>query len=188
LGKTILEVLAVGIGACYTLAAFWQLGVMSDTLKLERPWVGTFQQKWHIDPNTKRMTSAIVHIRNGGRSPAINARWYLSFMVGPVTPPQPHWKLSDVPKAIPCEQELPGKGGNVFVPNGEAMLPVDIPADVRARLDEVYGGKIWLFVVGCIDYTDTSGGAKYRTNFLMKMEPDETGGMIRILDLGNDAN
>jgi hypothetical protein len=128
-------------------------------------------------------------VRNGGRSPAINTRWYLTFMIGPTKDAR---RLDgEIPKATVCDKELFGKGtGSVILPNGEATLPVGIPQQVAARLDDVYSAppKVGLFVVGCLDYTDTSQKPRYRTNFTLAVEPSaESAGGIAILDAGNNA-
>ena len=153
---------------------------MVDTLKLERPWIGPTLRRVGVDSN-KRIKSVVWTFRNGGRSPAINMRWHLIFMIGPQFG-------GEYPKATPCEKELPGTNGGVVVPNGDGEYPIDLGPQVRARLDDVYiDGKVRLFLVGCIDYSDTSRKPWYRTNVLEVLDPNPTGGTMAVLDTGNDA-
>jgi len=164
-----------------------QWSVMRDTLKLERPWIGQVKQRLDINPATNRVDAAALYVRNGGRSPAINIRYYLKFMIGPVRHGQ-EIQNNELPKATPCEKELPGQGGNVIVPNGEAEFPAGLAPQILARLDDIYSTpqKVGLYLVGCVDYTDTSEKPKYRTNFLLVIHPNSSEG-IAILDTGNDA-
>jgi hypothetical protein len=96
LAKHVLEVIAVGIGACYTLAAIWQLGamksqlaVMQDTIKLERPWIGPTERTLHYETYKKgdrlppfsdeRFRGVGWHFKNGGRTVATRVHVHLEF-------------------------------------------------------------------------------------------------------------
>jgi hypothetical protein len=164
-----------------------QLATSNDTLALERPWIGTFRQRLAFD-KTDNLQEAQTGIRNGGRSPAVNLRWYLDFYIGPAD--AAHASFEDMPKAEPCKSRLPGEKGNIIVPNGESDLRVLLVPSVKDRLNDVFDKKVGLYLVGCVDYTDTSHKGAYRTNFLFRLIPNTITRKIvdiTIMPVGNDA-
>jgi hypothetical protein len=187
-----LTVVFAGLGAAsttiYAIFAIAQWIVMSDTLKLERPWLGADQERMDISDSTKRVAYAWIRMKNGGRSPAVNMRFNAVFMIGEALPVGRSVKRDELPKNSECANRIPGDEGNVVVPNGDVNLPVGFPREVASRLDDVYNRKVGLYIVGCVDYTDSSGKPKYRTNILMAMIPNLSGGTIVVLDIGNSAN
>lgn len=120
--KIVLEVIAVVVGCAYTIAAYQQLTVMGDTLKLERPWIGpTGRQKEghnYTDPITKKSsctwTEVNWYFQNGGRNPAVRTRINIVVKLGPPIPKSLDLPESDLPKNDGCEKgKLDDKFGNL---------------------------------------------------------------------------
>lgn|SRR5208282_2921762 len=169
----------------YAIFAMLQWRVMSDTLNHERPWIGSTKQLVATDSVTKRIGAAALRVRNGGRSPAVNARFYARIVVGAPEQQCPT-EENKIPRVNGCRAELPGRNGVLIIPNEEFTVAADLPDDVKARLDDLYNQppKVSFYLVGCGDYTDSSKSQHFRTNFLMKITAP---GNIGICEDGNDA-
>ncbi len=183
--KYLLELVAVVIGLGYTIAAYRQLGVMADTLNLERPWIGPtartliFDSK---DPAKGRLKAVGWHYQNGGRTVATRMRFNLEFKIGPVEPTK-----STVPVSDKCEKgELSGDVGNISIPGAfDSYTPAAIPPEITKSMNDVYEGKVGLYLVGCIDYSNTARKAWYRTEVLELFLPK--GPNFWAPEYGNDA-
>jgi hypothetical protein len=167
IGKMILEVLAVAIGACYTVAALWQLNVMNETLKLERPWVGPASggdaTRLLGDPITKILTGVDWRYQNGGRSPATHVMVSLKFDTGP--------RARDVtentlPHASECDPEPTLKQGGILLVPGlfSPSARATVPPEIEPLMGKVTDDKIGLYLIGCVWYTDTEMKKWYKTN------------------------
>jgi hypothetical protein len=173
-------------GIAYTSFAFLQWQTMHDTLSLERPWLGPTQRRpVLVDAKTGQIQAVYWNIRNGGRSPAINVHYNMVLMIGPILDFN-QLDRNKYPKVTPCENRLTGEQGNVLVPNSEIGIRVAILPEVRARLSSVYSSTVGLYLVGCIDYSDTTKQARFRTNVLEYFDPSPPGNLITP-NMGNDA-
>jgi hypothetical protein len=88
------------------------------------------------------------------------------------------------PESEDCKKgELPNEG-NIAIPGFDISLRVPVPDDVRVKLDRVHK-DLDLYLVGCIDYSDSTRKHKYRTNVLETYDSLKAG--FTIVDSGNNA-
>ena len=161
-----LVIAATGFG--YVLVAWCQLGVTSDTLKLERPWIGPTARTLNFGPD-KHLTAIGWHYQNGGRTVATRMRYNLEFKIGPTEPTE-----SNAPKSDECRKgELTGKEGSVAIPGTfDYLTPVGVPPEIEKSMNDVYQGRVGLYIVGCIDYSDNARKSWYRTEVLELFLPN----------------
>jgi len=113
-----LEIIALIGLALYTVAAYWQLGVMSDTLKLERPWIGPTARTFIPRPDQGHLVALGWHYQNGGRTVATRIRNNLEFMIGPPIA-DPH----TAPVSEECRKgELAKEEGNIAIPGSDKRV------------------------------------------------------------------
>jgi len=159
-----LGLVVIGIGALCIYGC--QLGVMRDTLSLERPWIGPVARTLvfdNSDPAKGHLKALGWHYRNGGRTVATRMRFNLEFKLGPLEPTE-----STVPVSENCRKgELAGKEGNIAIPGDfDNRTPITVPPEIEKSMDDIYQGKIGLYIVGCIDYSDAARKSWYRTEVL----------------------
>jgi hypothetical protein len=150
----------------YVIVASRQLGVMNDTLNLERPWIGPVSRTLvfdNSDPAKGHLKALGWHYRNGGRTVATRMRFNLEFKIGPLEPTE-----STAPVSESCRKgELAGKEGNIAIPGDfDNYTPITVPPEIEKSMDDIYQGKTGLYVVGCIDYSDAARKSWYRTEVL----------------------
>ncbi len=146
-------------GSIYTVFAALQWSVMHDTLRLERPWLGPVSRTIYPPPENGHMIGIGWHFQNGGRSVATRIRNNLEFRIGPFPTTQDSW-----PHFEACPKgELPGKVGNISIPGSESVFTLEISSEIAKSMDDVYQRKVGLFLVGCVDYSDSSRKPHYRT-------------------------
>jgi hypothetical protein len=161
----------------------WQ--TMQETLRLERPWIGPTQRGTIFDPKTKRLQGVIWHFQNGGRSVATKVVLDLKFKIGPSPMLLP--AVSTFPKSDICENGKLNTGiqSNVAIPGFDISTGIGPSPDIVASFDAIYGGTAGLYIVGCIDYSDSSGVPWYRTNVNEVLIPETN--KFTINRLGNEA-
>ena len=83
---------------------------------------------------------------------------------------------SGLPKDEICERgELgPNYGAGVMTSGVITQLPIWLSPEVAIQREDVFNGKVGLYVVGCIDYSDAASKASYRTNMRFVFNPRDT--------------
>jgi len=146
----------------YAIFGILQWSVMSNTLALERPWIGPTART--LVPSQNGQLRAVGwHYQNGGRTVATRMRFNLEFKIGPTEPTE-----SNAPISEECRKgELPGKEGNIAIPGSfDYLTPIAVSPEIAKSMDAVYQGKVGLYIVGCVDYSDTARRTWYRTEVL----------------------
>lgn len=135
-----------------------QWETMRDTLNMERPWIGPTERIMQFDSDTKQFRRVIWSLKNGGRSVATRVRPHLELKIGPEESPD-----ASYPQVSACTKgQLPGEGYVVIPGIAGALVPVVPAPDVVGMLDKVHHG-VELYLVGCVDYSDSTRQAWYRT-------------------------
>jgi hypothetical protein len=165
--KTALEVIAVVAVLAYTRAAFQQLGVMRDTLNLDRPWVGiTGSGNFRLDVVEDGPLSVTMSAQNVGRTPALNLVTVNKMeTVGPSghTPDFGGYSKSD---AGPPVVLFPGSITTIHVyttklsAQGNSLAHLK-PPDVEA----LRNGTVRIYVYGSLWYDDTLRTHEHRTDY-----------------------
>jgi hypothetical protein len=202
-----LTVIFAGIAALstgvYTVFAMGQWRIMHDTLALERPWVAASGHTVRtlgpaqppegkpIDWTNNHLIGVQVHVVNGGRTPATKLRWHMLFKIGDTYDAANETATTKLPTDLVCDQgELgPEFGAGIMLPSPEhyANFPVYVSPEIFKKLDpNVYVNKVGLYIVGCIDYSDSSGKPWYRTNVRFAFSPYEQN-PIAVTRYGNEA-
>jgi len=190
--RFIIEILAVAGGIAYTIAAYNQLGVMNDTLRLERPWLGpdgtivsvlgpkdqTPIEGQPTNWNVNHLYRLRLPIANGGRTPATNVRYDLIFKIGQVYDASEETASTPLPTDETCDKGELAKqyGGGVIMPiqGLTTHFIANVTQDVASNFDDIVNNKVGLYAVGCVDYSDTSGKPRYRTRFRFVFSPKES--------------
>jgi hypothetical protein len=159
-----------------------QFSIMNSTLNLERPWIGPTTREIDVNKITNRIDSARWHFENGGRSPATRVRARAAFKLGPAN--SLDLTEENRPQIDQCIVKDDGTAGFVVLPHVDQSLPVFPHQDVIDRMDDIYAGKVGLYLVGCVDYSDTSRKASYRTYITEHVVKDSH--LFRS-EVGNDA-
>ena len=160
-----------------------QLDVMKDTLALERPWIGPTARTIVPRPEQGHIIALGWHYQNGGRAVATKIRQNLEFRIGP----RPA-ALKSAPFSDDCQKgELAQleQGGNIAIPGGDYIFPIDVSPEVAKSMDDVYAEKVGLYLVGCVDYSDSGRKEWYRTEVLELFLPKQTNFLV--LPFGNNA-
>ncbi len=76
-------------------------------------------------------------------------------------------------------------GDGLMLPGIPYEIPLNMPEDLKKRRDEIYANRIGLYLVGCVDYTDSSAREPYRTKFLERLFPRNN--YFAIMPLGNEV-
>jgi hypothetical protein len=169
-----------------------QADVGTATLKLERPWIGPAWRAVLYLPNGEP-DGVDWRFRNGGRSPAIHVFIHLELKLVPT--PLKIEALKSPPKIPKCQRNAPVNSGHtVLVPNVDTDTTVQFTPEIMASFADIVARRKTVFLVGCIDYSDTSGKPGYRTNVTEYYVPpgpnpasEERYGEFRIDNVGNDA-
>jgi hypothetical protein len=191
--KIFLEGLVVAVGIIVAWIYHGQLNVMHDTLgqmvAMSRPWIGPYKRGVILEKKTDHLTEVDWYFKNGTNVVGTQFRNHLDLMVGPVYevgdmsgPEQPNLPHDEI-----CDkgQLSDTYGANIVLPNVEDYhLRVTPSTAVLARYDDIYSEKAGLYLVGCIDYSDSGQKAWYRTNVREVLMPDNS---FMITRFGNEA-
>jgi hypothetical protein len=179
-----------------------QLNVMSQTLALERPWLGlsgavtsTFGPKvppeaTAIDWRSNRFVGMKLRVQNGGRTPATKVRFHANFITGITYEASQEKPTGVLPADAICDQGQlgPEYGAGVIMP--APTVPTEIPIypgnDVLTKFDDIVNRKIGAYVVGCFDYSDSSGLPWYRTRVRLIFAPNDPE-RFSVARFGNEA-
>jgi hypothetical protein len=180
----------------YVFVASKQLGAMKDTLKLERPWIGPTGRKLDVmntansqGKQISRLAGVDWYFQNGGRSAATQTRINIVIKLGPQTPETVFMPRDQLPKNAACEKgELDSSFGNFTVipaiPN-TSFHAIFADSNIPSSIEELQarGQNLWL--VGCVDYSDSSLRPWFRTNVLEYW--DAKTNSFALWQTGNDA-
>ena len=202
----ILTLIIAGSNIAYGVFFYRQMNIMRDTLglslALERPWIGpsghvlsTYgptqrEEGRPIDWKMNRLVRMQLRVQNGGRAPATKFRWHMLWKVGDVYDAVNENASTPLPTDEVCDKGEMGSeyGAGVMMatPGVTTYLPVYVSQEILSRFDDVVRNKVGLYVVGCIDYSDSTGKPWYRTKVRMVLIPQDTEplGMTRF---GNEA-
>jgi hypothetical protein len=128
----------------------------------ERPWVGSIIRGVAVEEKTNRVQRVEWYYRNAGKAVAKNIRVDLTLRVGD---PVPRDMASLKPPTVSqCESAkgLPGDKGMVLLPGADQSFIVSPPQDVIDSSQSINDNKLGLYLVECLDYTDTVGN-EHRT-------------------------
>jgi hypothetical protein len=202
-GMLLLTVAIAGSSIVYTKYAKRQWRVMRDTLALERPWLGPsgrdvrtigpkqLPEGKPIDWSTNHLVSVIVRVVNGGRTPATKIRWHMLFKIGEKYDAANETATTNLPTDGICEQGQLGPefGSGMMLPNPEhyTNFPVYPDADILKRFDsDIVTNNVGLYIVGCFDYSDSSGKPWYRSRIRLVFAPNQAD-MFDLTRYGNEA-
>jgi hypothetical protein len=166
-----------------------QMGIMKDTLALERPWLGPNgvitksvgpeqpPSGQPIDWRKNTLVGMAAKIQNGGRNPGTNVRWHMVFKSGKPWNGAEETPNSGLPTDEICDKgELSSYYGSGTIMSGVVItLPVWVPKRMSIASESIFNRKMGLYVVGCLDYSDTTFKKWYRTNMrwvFVPIEPD----------------
>jgi hypothetical protein len=165
--------------------AFNQMGIMKDTLALERPWLGpsgTVSRSLGakqppsgqpIDWQKNKLVGMAARIQNGGRNPGTNVRWHMLFKLGKPYNAAEETSNYGLPTDDVCDKgELSSNYGSGTIMGGVITeLPVWIPKDIGEKGPTIFSKGVGLYIVGCLDYSDTTFKSWYRTNMRWVFNP-----------------
>jgi hypothetical protein len=135
-----------------------QLDNMNKTLALERPWLGIVQRAHNFN-DANELVSIDVKFTNGGRSMATRVIPRLILTVGP---PGVLYK-SNLPTNPECNAKRNDTNGVILIPGGVENVTVPVEPKIRQMWRAIAAGRVNLYMVGCIDYSDASERPNYRT-------------------------
>jgi hypothetical protein len=167
-----------------------QLGVLQDTIALERPWIGPsgfgarvwgprgerLDSREQIDWTTNKLVGMTTNIQNGGHTPATKVRWHMLFKLGRTYDASDETVSFGLPTDEVCDKgEMgPEYGAGTIMGGVTTQLPIWIPKDILQDMSSVFATQKGLYAVGCIDYSDASGKPWYRTNMRFVFTPNDT--------------
>jgi hypothetical protein len=175
-----------------------QLLAMQDAMKLERPWIGPIGRK-KILQNTvdskgkpiSELTGVEWYFQNGGRTAATKTRIHIVIKLGPPTPTTVFTSRDDLPKNELCEKgELDSSFGDFpvipGVPHTSFNARFSAPPGEYGSIDAALASGHNLWLVGCVDYSDSSLKPWFRTNVLEYWNPQDQS--FALWQTGNDAH
>jgi hypothetical protein len=190
----------------YGWFSYRQMNIMRDSLGLslamERPWIGPNghvistlgpsqpPEGRPIDWKKNRLIKMELRIQNGGRAPATKFRWHMLWKIGDVYDAVNETASTPLPRDEVCDKGEMGSeyGAGVIMatPGVVTVLPVYVSQEILDRFEDVINNKVGLYVVGCLDYSDSTGAPWYRTKVRMTFIPKDSEplGMTRF---GNEA-
>jgi hypothetical protein len=173
-----------------------QLTAMQDAMKLERPWIGPTGRK-NIAQNTVdskgkpiyKLSGVEWYFQNGGRTAATRTRIHIVIKIGPPTPSTVFTPRNDLPKNDVCEKgELDSSFGDFTVipgiPNNSFNARFAAPGNYGS-IDDVLASGHNMWLVGCVDYSDSSFKPWFRTDVLEYWNQQDNS--FALWQIGNDA-
>jgi hypothetical protein len=201
----IFTVLIFLASAAYTVVALKQWSVMHDTLALERPWISEKgyvnqiaapkeaappKEGTLIDWSKYGVAGVQLRVLNGGRTPASKVRWHAELVAGPVYDGVKETKFSGLPTDEVCDKgELSSDyGAGIMLPTTEPVNYFSIypSKEIVQHGPEILRGALGMYIVGCIDYSDSSGQPWYRSRIRMAFTPRQIDPWV-LTRFGNEA-
>lgn len=149
------------------IASGKQANALTNTLSLERPWVG-IRGSQETTNTAGDVVYSVVTITNGGRTTATHVSANLVFMTGAPLP-----KFGD-PRILPrnpkCGKAI-NRDGGILIPNTPRQDLIEVPNTIKMRSVTINDMKVGLYLVGCIDYSGPSEREQFRTQVTEKYIP-----------------
>lgn len=171
--QTFCGIALVGITWAYTHYAGQQLGIMKDTLNLDRPWVGiSGSGNFQLEIAEGGPLSVTMNAQNVGRTPALNQVSVNKLETVPPGGHAPDFGGYSKSEASPPVVLFPGSITTIHIDTTKPSAQGNSFAHLKPQeVEALKNGTVQIYVYGSIWYDDTHA-REHRTDYCFTYIPD----------------